>query len=62
MGKKIPAEMEAQRDIFIKGAMARGITAAKAKEVFDLMAKFADYGFNKSHAAPTHWSPTRPRG
>ena len=51
MGKKIAAEMEAQRDIFTKGAIERGIDPAKAKEVFDLMAKFADYGFNKSHAA-----------
>ena len=51
MGKKIRAEMEAQRKIFIDGAIARGIDAAKAIEVFDLMAKFADYGFNKSHAA-----------
>ena len=52
MGKKIPAEMEAQRDIFTKGAIARGIDPEKATEVFDLMAKFADYGFNKCHAAP----------
>ncbi len=52
MGKKIPAEMEAQRDIFTKGAIARGIDPEKAKEVFDLMAKFAGYGFNKCHAAP----------
>ena len=51
MGKKIRAEMEAQRKIFIDGATARGIDEAKAIEVFDLMAKFADYGFNKSHAA-----------
>ncbi|MBN9561641.1 MAG: DNA polymerase III subunit alpha [Alphaproteobacteria bacterium] len=51
MGKKIRAEMEAQRKIFCDGAMARGIPEAKATEVFDLMAKFADYGFNKSHAA-----------
>ena len=51
MGKKIRAEMEAQRQIFVSGAMARGIAEAKAVEVFDLMAKFADYGFNKSHAA-----------
>jgi len=51
MGKKIRAEMETQRKIFTDGAMARGIDAAKAEEVFDLMAKFADYGFNKSHAA-----------
>ncbi len=51
MGKKIAAEMEAQRAIFTDGAIKRGIDPAKAKEVFDLMAKFADYGFNKSHAA-----------
>lgn len=51
MGKKIRSEMEAQRAIFLKGAIARGIDPAKAEEVFDLMAKFADYGFNKSHAA-----------
>ena len=51
MGKKIAAEMEQQRAIFQKGATERGITPEKATEVFDLMAKFADYGFNKSHAA-----------
>ena len=51
MGKKIRAEMDAQRKIFVDGATARGIPAAKAEEVFDLMAKFADYGFNRSHAA-----------
>jgi DNA polymerase-3 subunit alpha len=51
MGKKIRAEMDAQKQIFTNGATARGIPQAKAVEVFDLMAKFADYGFNKSHAA-----------
>jgi DNA polymerase-3 subunit alpha len=51
MGKKIRAEMDAQRETFVRGATARGISQAKASEVFDLMAKFADYGFNKSHAA-----------
>jgi len=51
MGKKIRAEMEAQRKIFVAGATARGIADVKAEEVFDLMAKFADYGFNRSHAA-----------
>ena len=51
MGKKIRSEMEQQRQIFTNGAIARGIQEAKANEVFDLMAKFADYGFNKSHAA-----------
>ncbi|MEA2775442.1 MAG: polymerase subunit alpha, partial [Acetobacteraceae bacterium] len=52
MGKKIPAEMEAQRDIFTNGAIERGIDPAIAKNVFDAMAKFAGYGFNKSHSAP----------
>ena len=51
MGKKIAAEMEQQRKIFTDGATARGVPPEKATEVFDLMAKFADYGFNKSHAA-----------
>ncbi len=52
MGKKIRSEMDAQREIFIKGATERGIDPPKAVEVFELMAKFADYGFNKCHAAP----------
>ncbi len=52
MGKKIQSEMEAQRQIFCDGATERGIPAAKASDIFDLMAKFADYGFNKCHAAP----------
>ncbi len=51
MGKKIKAEMDAQRDRFVSGALARGLTREKANEIFDLLAKFADYGFNKSHAA-----------
>ncbi|MFT8655735.1 MAG: DNA polymerase III subunit alpha [Acetobacter papayae] len=51
MGKKIRAEMDQQREIFTSGAINRGIPKDKAVEVFDLMAKFADYGFNKSHAA-----------
>ncbi|MGD0642266.1 MAG: DNA polymerase III subunit alpha, partial [Roseiarcus sp.] len=51
MGKKIKAEMDAQRARFVKGALERGLTKAKADEIFDLLAKFADYGFNKSHAA-----------
>ena len=52
MGKKIRSEMDAQRQTFITGATARGITQDTAVEVFDLMAKFADYGFNKCHSAP----------
>jgi DNA polymerase-3 subunit alpha len=51
MGKKIRAEMEAQRQIFCDGAEAQGTEPAKAAEIFDLMERFADYGFNKSHAA-----------
>ncbi|GDX38231.1 DNA-directed DNA polymerase [Methylocystaceae bacterium] len=51
MGKKIKSEMSAQRDRFVTGAVERGLTKNKANEIFDLLAKFADYGFNKSHAA-----------
>jgi DNA polymerase-3 subunit alpha len=51
MGKKIRSEMEAQRALFCQGAEAQGIEPAKAAEIFDLMERFADYGFNKSHAA-----------
>jgi DNA polymerase III subunit alpha len=51
MGKKIKAEMDAQEAVFRKGAAANGIDEAVAKETFDLIAKFANYGFNKSHAA-----------
>jgi len=52
MGKKIKSEMDAQRAGFIEGAVARGITAEKASDIFEPMAKFAGYGFNKSHSAP----------
>ena len=51
MGKKIQAEMDAQRAGFIAGCGANGIDADKASELFDLIDKFAGYGFNKSHAA-----------
>ena len=51
MGKKIPAEMEAQRQLFFDGAAARGVERAQAELIFDQMAKFAGYGFNKPHAA-----------
>lgn len=51
MGKKIKSEMEAQRDIFVERAVAKGVEKAQAKSIFDLIAKFAEYGFNKSHAA-----------
>ncbi|MGO9312059.1 MAG: DNA polymerase III subunit alpha [Syntrophobacteraceae bacterium] len=51
MGKKIGSLMNAQRDRFLKGAKENGIESAKANHIFDLMAKFAEYGFNKSHSA-----------
>jgi DNA polymerase-3 subunit alpha len=51
MGKKIKAEMDAQRQRFVDGCAANDIAAPKANELFDLIDKFAGYGFNKSHAA-----------
>ena len=51
MGKKKAEEMAAQRAIFEQGAAGRGIPADTSRQVFDLMEKFASYGFNKSHAA-----------
>jgi DNA polymerase-3 subunit alpha len=52
MGKKKKVEMEQQREIFVKGCAAKNkIPAAKANQIFDLLEKFAGYGFNKSHAA-----------
>ncbi|HWW02239.1 MAG TPA: DNA polymerase III subunit alpha [Candidatus Acidoferrum sp.] len=52
MGKKKPEEMAKQRDTFVKGAArVNHIPAAKANQIFDLLEKFAGYGFNKSHAA-----------
>jgi DNA polymerase III subunit alpha len=51
MGKKIKAEMDKQRDRFVSGCVERAIPKADADTIFDLLAKFADYGFNKSHAA-----------
>ena len=53
MGKKIKAEMDAQRERFLKGAEEQnGIPRALANTIFDACAKFAEYGFNKSHSAP----------
>lgn len=51
MGKKIHSEMAIQRTRFVEGAVERGLDNKHANEIFDLLAKFADYGFNKSHAA-----------
>ncbi len=52
MGKKIRKEMEQQRERFLSGAVARGIALPDAEAIFEACAKFADYGFNKSHSAP----------
>jgi DNA polymerase III subunit alpha len=51
MGKKEPAVMAAQRDRFVSGALKREVPKAKATELFNLIEKFAGYGFNKSHSA-----------
>jgi|CXWL01.1.fsa_nt_gi DNA polymerase-3 subunit alpha len=51
MGKKIKAEMEAQRSIFVERSVANNVAKKQAESIFDLIAKFAEYGFNKSHAA-----------
>ncbi len=51
MGKKIKSEMRAQRDVFVEGAVSRGVERARASYVFDLVDKFAGYGFNKAHSA-----------
>ena len=51
MGKKIKAEMAAQRGNFVDGAVARGVDKERAAYVFDLVDKFAGYGFNKAHSA-----------
>ncbi len=51
MGKKIRKEMQAQRAIFVEGAIKNGIERYQADSIFDLLERFAEYGFNKSHAA-----------
>jgi DNA polymerase-3 subunit alpha len=51
MGKKIRKEMQAQREVFVQGAMKNGIGKPQADAIFDLLERFAEYGFNKSHAA-----------
>ena len=51
MGKKIKAEMDAQRETFVEGAVERDVAKRRASQIFDQVAKFAGYGFNKSHAA-----------
>ena len=51
MGKKIQSEMDAQRQRFLEGAKAKGVSAERANHVFDLVNKFAGYGFNKAHSA-----------
>ena len=51
MGKKNAQEMAQQRSVFVDGAVARGVRSPRAAHIFDLMEKFAGYGFNKSHSA-----------
>jgi DNA polymerase-3 subunit alpha len=51
MGKKIKEEMDQQRQLFVDGAVERGVDGRNASDIFDQVAKFAGYGFNKSHAA-----------
>ena len=51
MGKKIRAEMEKQHAVFVAGSVKNGVPKGQAETIFELLAKFADYGFNKSHAA-----------
>jgi DNA polymerase-3 subunit alpha len=51
MGKKIKSEMDLQKQRFVSGAMANGLSEHQADYIFELVAKFAGYGFNKSHAA-----------
>ena len=51
MGKKIRSEMDAQRKRFVEGAVKDGVEKGQAEAIFELLARFADYGFNKSHAA-----------
>jgi len=51
MGKKDAAQMAKERDKFLEGAVANGIEQQKSEAIFDLMAMFAEYGFNKSHSA-----------
>jgi DNA polymerase-3 subunit alpha len=51
MGKKIKSEMDDQRELFVSGALSNNIDKDAASNIFDLVAKFAGYGFNKSHAA-----------
>jgi DNA polymerase-3 subunit alpha len=55
MGKKIKSEMDAQRIRFREGSGPQGVSESLADQIFDLLAKFANYGFNKSHAAAYAW-------
>lgn len=51
MGKKIPAEMKKQEEMFMAGCLKNGLSEKKAREIYELIAPFAGYGFNKAHAA-----------
>lgn len=51
MGKKIPSEMKKQEELFLKGCVKNGLSQKRAEEIYELIAPFAGYGFNKAHAA-----------
>src|SRR5258706_2277589 len=51
MGKKIPTEMKKQKEMFLRGAVANGLPQKNADALYELIAPFAGYGFNKAHAA-----------
>ena len=51
MGKKIKSEMDAQREVFVEGAVRQGVSSENATSIFETISAFAGYGFNKSHAA-----------
>ncbi len=55
MGKKKAEEMAKQKSRFVSGALEQGIAESKADEIFEILAKFAAYGFNKSHSAAYGW-------
>jgi DNA polymerase-3 subunit alpha len=61
MGKKIKAEMDAQKERFVEGAVKNGVEAERADYIFELVQKFAGYGFNKSHAADSLSESELPR-
>ena len=62
MGKKKPEEMAKQREVFLAGALKNDVDERQAGHIFDLMEKFAGYGFNKPHSCVMRCSLIRQRG